>query len=153
MLVFQPSASRYYSKAAKALSFISEINQPMLLNNIQRLSVVSPTCYSYSMHFLIHFHLLYSARRKIGRLLFNIVSGQPLSERREGKQRGGDHLAVRWKWEWSDDVYSQTDSHDFPMEDVRTHYTGIKMSIVKNLINPPFLFFSKRKQLSVIDIM
>jgi hypothetical protein len=73
------------------------------------------------------FHLLYSASRKIGRLLFNIVSGQTLTEiRREEKQRGVDHLAVRWKWQWSDDIYSTTSSYDFPVEPVRAHYTGIK---------------------------
>ena len=116
--------------------------------------MVSRTCYSastrlfgYSYIFFALFsfllHLLYSATRKIGRLLFNIVGGQTLTEiRQEEKQRGVDHLAVRWKWQWSDDIYSTTSSYDFPVEPVRAHYTGIKeCQFCQNLIKSHLFSF------------
>ena len=73
--VFQLSASRYYSKAAKALSFVSEINRPMPLNNIYSvypwflvratlLVLVYSATLIYSLHFSHSFCTFYIPPRE-----------------------------------------------------------------------------------------
>jgi hypothetical protein len=88
--------------------------------------------------FVLYFFIFYG--EKIGRLLFNVASGQeqeqPPEIREPNKQRSGkgDHLAVRWKWQWGDDIYS-TGARDFPMEALRTRYTGRDLN--HNVNNKP----------------
>jgi hypothetical protein len=94
------------------------------------------TFFLYSL--FAYFFIFYG--EKIGRLLFNVASGQeqeqPPEIREPNKQRSGkgDHLAVRWKWQWGDDIYS-TGARDFPMEALRTRYTGRDLN--HNVNNKP----------------
>ena len=86
----------------------------------------------FSFLFIPHFcvdvdiYVFWTRRRKIGRALLQIASGQQLLEQhgREGKQREGNHLALRWSVGDDDDVSRTTGAHEFPMQADRAEYSG-----------------------------